>query len=201
MEAIGRLQHPNLIQVFEVGEHEGCVFFSMEYLDGGNLEDRIASRPQPARMAAELVEILAGAIHAAHERGVIHRDLKPANVLLSALLSADEPSGVRGLGIPKISDFGLAKRMDVASGPTLTEHILGTPSYMAPEQATGRSKQVGARHRHLFPGGDPVSIAGWPAAICRRDPDGRSCVRWRIVSRYHRVTCSRPCPPTWKRSA
>jgi predicted Ser/Thr protein kinase len=131
VEAIARLQHPNLVQVFEVGEHEGRAFFSMEYLEGGNLEDRIASRPQPPRQAAELVEALARAIHAAHQRGVIHRDLKPANVLLTAE------------GAPKISDFGLAKRLDVTSGPTLTQHVLGTPSYMAPEQAAGRSKHVG----------------------------------------------------------
>ena len=131
VEAIARLQHPNLVQVFEVGEQEGRAFFSMEFVDGGNLQEKIASRPQPAREAAKLIEILARAIHEAHQRGIIHRDLKPANVLLSAD------------GTPKISDFGLAKRLDVSSGPTLTEHILGTPSYMAPEQAAGRSRQVG----------------------------------------------------------
>jgi predicted Ser/Thr protein kinase len=131
VEAIARLQHPNLVQVFEVGEREGRAFFSMECLDGGNLEDKLASGPQPPRQAAELVEVLARAIHAAHQRGVIHRDLKPANVLLTTE------------GVPKISDFGLAKRLDIASGPTRTQHILGTPSYMAPEQAAGRSKQVG----------------------------------------------------------
>jgi len=130
VKAIGRLQHPNLVQVFEVGEHEGRAYFSMEYLEGGNLEDKIASRPQPPRHAAELVEVLARAIHAAHQHGVIHRDLKPANVLLTST------------GVPKISDFGLAKRMDASWGPTLTQHILGTPSYMAPEQATGQSRKV-----------------------------------------------------------
>jgi predicted Ser/Thr protein kinase len=139
VEAIGRLQHPNLVQVFEVGEHDGRAFFSMEYLEGGNLEDMIAARPQPPRQAAELVELLALAIHAAHQHAVIHRDLKPANVLLTAD------------GAPKISDFGLAKRLDVSGGPTLTEHILGTPSYMAPEQAAGRSKHVG-------PGTDVYSL-------------------------------------------
>jgi hypothetical protein len=103
----------------------------MEYLDGGTLEGRIASRPQPPRHAAESVGVLARAIHAAHQRGVIHRDLKPANVLLSAE------------GVLKISDFGLAKRLDVTTGPTLTRHILGTPCYMAPEQARGQSRKVG----------------------------------------------------------
>jgi hypothetical protein len=154
VEAVARLQHPNLVQVFEVGEHEGRAFFSMEYLDGGNLEDQIASRAQPPREAAQLVEVLARAIHAAHQRGIIHRDLKPANVLLQR----DEGRGTRGEEesawasplaprpspvIPKISDFGLAKRLDVSAGPTLTQHILGTPGYMAPEQAAGRSKHVG----------------------------------------------------------
>jgi serine/threonine protein kinase len=131
--AIGRLQHPNLVQVFEVNEHDGRAYFSMEYLDGGSLEDKIAGKPQPARQAAEVVQTLARAMHAAHQHGVVHRDLKPGNVLLTAG------------GVPKISDFGLAKRLDIADGPTLTRHVLGTPSYMAPEQAAGRSKTVDAR--------------------------------------------------------
>jgi predicted Ser/Thr protein kinase len=139
VEAIGRLRHPNLVQVYEVGEHEGRAFFSMEYLEGGSLHEKIAARPQPPRQAAELVELLARAIHTAHQHSIIHRDLKPANVLLTAE------------GSPKISDFGLAKRLDATSGPTRTQHILGTPSYMAPEQAAGRSKQVG-------PGTDVYSL-------------------------------------------
>ncbi len=185
VEAIARLQHPNLIQVFEVGEHEGRVFFSMEFLAGGNLEDRIASRPQPARRVAQLVEILAQAIHAAHERGVIHRDLKPANILLSDMLSTDEGWGVSGFGIPKISDFGLAKRIDVPSGPTLTQQILGTPSYMAPEQATGRSKQVG-------PGTDIYSLG----AIVYRLLVGRPpFVGETPMEILRQVTDSDPVPP------
>jgi hypothetical protein len=159
VEAIARLQHPNLVQVFEVGEHEGRAFFSMEYVDGGNLEDRLASRPQPPRQAAELIEVLARAIHAAHQRGVIHRDLKPGNILLQKKATTDNTDDTDGkdklssssvpsvLSVvdftPKVTDFGLAKRLDVAAGPTLTRHVLGTPSYMAPEQAAGRSKQVG----------------------------------------------------------
>jgi Protein kinase domain/Cache domain len=143
VESIARLQHPNLIQVFDVGEHAGHTFFSMEYVGGGNLEERIESRPLPARDAAELVALLARAMHAAHERGVIHRDLKPANVLVSVSSGREEEWGVRGLGIPKITDFGLAKRMDVTSSETRTEQIMGTPSYMAPEQAKGQSRQVG----------------------------------------------------------
>jgi hypothetical protein len=143
VESIARLQHPNLIQVFEVGDHEGHTFFSMEYVGGGNLEERIESRPLSARDAAQLVALLARAMQAAHERGVIHRDLKPANVLVSVSSGREEEWGVRGLGIPKITDFGLAKRMDVTSSETRTEQIMGTPSYMAPEQAKGQSRQVG----------------------------------------------------------
>jgi hypothetical protein len=143
VESIARLQHPNLIQVFEVGEHEGHTYFSMEFVGGGNLEERFGSGPQPAHEAAELVAILAGAMQAAHERGVIHRDLKPANVLLSASSTREAQWGVPGVGIPKITDFGLAKRMDIPSSQTRTEHVMGTPSYMAPEQAKGQSKQVG----------------------------------------------------------
>jgi predicted Ser/Thr protein kinase len=131
VEAIARLQHPNLVQVYEVGEQDGRAFFAMEYVDGGNLHDKIKAQPQPARQAAQMVEFLARAMQVAHEHGVIHRDLKPANILLTAD------------GTPKISDFGLAKRLDVAGGTTLTAHILGTPGYMAPEQAMGHSKQVG----------------------------------------------------------
>ena len=143
VDAIGRMQHPNLIQVFDVGEYDGRVYYSMEYLGGGSLEDRIGNVPLPPRKAAELLKILADAIEAVHEHGVIHRDLKPANILLTTADATNERSGVQGFGIPKISDFGLAKRTDIPSGPTLTEHILGTPTYMAPEQAAGRSRQVG----------------------------------------------------------
>jgi WD40 repeat protein len=130
-EAAARLQHPHIVQIYEVGEYDGHPFFSMELCPGGSLADRLAGTPLAARQAAELVETLARALHAAHEAGVIHRDLKPANVLLAAD------------GTPKVADFGLAKRLDAALPATLSGHILGTPSYMAPEQAGGRSKAVG----------------------------------------------------------
>jgi len=131
VEAVGRLHHPNLIQIFEVGEHEGHAYFSMEYLEGGSLEEKIASGPLPPLEAAKLIAVLARAIHTAHQHGVIHRDLKPANVMLTSD------------GIPKIGDFGLAKLRNTKFGPTRTLHILGTPAYMAPEQAAGHSRTAG----------------------------------------------------------
>jgi uncharacterized protein (DUF433 family) len=130
-EAVAALQHPGIVQIFEVGEHDGRAFFALEYCDGGSLARRLDAKPWPVRKAAELVAELAGAVHAAHEGGVVHRDLKPDNVLLT------------GDGLVKIGDFGLAKRLEAGEGNTRTGEIMGTPSYMAPEQAAGRAKEVG----------------------------------------------------------
>jgi tetratricopeptide (TPR) repeat protein len=131
-EAVAALQHPNIVQIYEVGEHAGVPYFSLEYVDGGSLAGRLRDRPLPPREAAGLVRTLARAIQYAHERGVIHRDLKPANVLLTAD------------GTPKVADFGLAKRVgDGDSSQTQAGTILGTPSYMAPEQAEGEIHAVG----------------------------------------------------------
>ena len=128
---MARLEHPNLVRIYETGETDGRPYFSMEYVDGGRLADSLRGTPMSPRRAAQLAETLARATHAAHERGVIHRDLTPSNVLLT--------SG----GEPKIVDFGLAKLTIGGAGRTETGDILGTPSYMAPEQATGQSKEVG----------------------------------------------------------
>jgi tetratricopeptide (TPR) repeat protein len=138
-EAVARLQHPNIVQVHEVGGPPSRPYLALEYVEGGSLAGRLDGTPWPAHPAAELVEALARAVHHAHERGIVHRDLKPANVLLQA--RGSEPGGS---GIPKIADFGLAKLL-VGGGGSLTGsgQILGTPSYMAPEQAAGRSRQVG----------------------------------------------------------
>jgi tetratricopeptide (TPR) repeat protein len=127
--AVARLQHPNVVQVFEVGEHNGHPYLALEFVEGGSLADRLRSG-RPPLPAAELAERLARAVQAAHEKGVVHRDLKPANVLLTAD------------GTPKIADFGLAKRLDAPAAATRTGAIVGTPAYMAPEQAEGR-KDVG----------------------------------------------------------
>ncbi|MCE9530139.1 MAG: serine/threonine-protein kinase [Planctomycetes bacterium] len=137
-EAIARLDHPNIVQIHEVGEYQDLPFFSLEFCGGGALDKKLSANPLPAREAAAIVEQLARAMSAAHQKGILHRDLKPANVLFS-----DD-------GIPKITDFGLAKKMDDETKPnsersnlTHTNAIMGTPSYMAPEQAMGESKKVG----------------------------------------------------------
>jgi WD40 repeat protein len=130
-EAVARLQHPGIVQVFEIGQHDGQPYFALEYVDGGSLADQLDGTPWPAQRAAALVEQLACVIHAAHQKQIIHRDLKPANVLLTAD------------GAPKVTDFGLAKRLDQAAGATQSGAVVGTPSYMAPEQAHGQGKSVG----------------------------------------------------------
>jgi len=137
-EAAARLQHPNIVQIYEVGEHDGLPYLALEYVDGGSLAQHLGGRPLPPRQAAELIETLARAIHHAHERGVIHRDLKPANILLEA--HGSQPVG---LGVPKIADIGLAKCLDTDSAQTHTGDVVGTPAYMAPEQAAGRTRGIG----------------------------------------------------------
>jgi serine/threonine protein kinase len=129
-QAVARLHHPHIVQIHEFGEHGDLPYFSMELLEGGNLAARLGAGPLPPAEAARLVETLARAVHYAHERHIVHRDLKPANVLLAAD------------GQPRITDFGLAKRLDGDDGQTRTGQVMGTASYMAPEQAEGR-KDVG----------------------------------------------------------
>ncbi len=151
-EAVARLQHPNIVQIFDVGEHEGRPYLALELVAGGSLAQHLGGTPQPPRAAAELVQTLARAVHHAHQHGVLHRDLKPANVLLSfsrdpeGSASSREalPSGSRLNELaPKITDFGLAKWLDAEGHPSHSEALVGTPSYMAPEQAGNRPGQVG----------------------------------------------------------
>src|SRR5205807_2696371 len=110
-------QHPNIVQVYEVGEFEGRPYFSLEFVEGGSLADRLKGTPQPARVAAVLVQQLAEAMHAAHQRDIVHRDLKPANVLLASVGTGGSPVPASGTGEPpvptiaKITDFGLAKQL------------------------------------------------------------------------------------------
>jgi serine/threonine-protein kinase len=151
-EAVARLQHPNIVQVFAVGEHDRLPFFSLEYCPGGSLAQRLQGAPLPPREAADLLARLARAVHAAHQSQVIHRDLKPANVLLAAD------------GTPKVTDFGLAKRLDEA-GQTQSGAVMGTPSYMAPEQARGKTREVG-------PAADIYALVQDQATFCLR---GSTC--------------------------
>ncbi len=124
-EAVARLRHPNIVTIFDVGQRDGSPYIAMELVEGGSLADRLARGPLSPREAAALVEAIARAVHHAHERQVVHRDLKPANILIAAD------------GAPKVADFGLARQLDSADGPTCAGALLGTPSYMAPEQAEG----------------------------------------------------------------
>jgi serine/threonine-protein kinase len=146
-EAAARLQHPSIVQVYEVGGEEARPWFTMEYLGGGTLADRLRAAPLEPRLAADLVATLARAAHFAHAHGVVHRDLKPANILLEEPGDGGHPGAALPPGAlrPKISDFGLAKQLDGDVGPTRTGVVLGTPAYMAPEQAAGRPGQVGPR--------------------------------------------------------
>lgn len=130
-EAVAALNHPNIVHVHDVGELDGQPYFTMEFIEGQSLAEALAGTPQPARQSAEFVSMLARAVQAAHAGGIIHRDLKPGNVLLAKD------------GTPKISDFGLARRFDNEAALTLTGARMGTPSYMAPEQAAGHTSQIG----------------------------------------------------------
>jgi WD40 repeat protein/serine/threonine protein kinase len=168
-EAVAALQHPNIVQIFEVGEAGGRPYLAFESVGGGSLANYLDGQPWPAKPAADLTEALARAVHFAHTRGVVHRDLKPANVLLgnaeAGTRSPEQkprkedplfriPSSA--LRVPKITDFGLAKRVDPQSSwsdddsertapaaRTRTGAVVGTPSYLAPEQAAGKNRQVG----------------------------------------------------------
>src|SRR5262249_55304076 len=145
---------PSLVRLYEVGQHQGLPYFTMEFVAGGSLSRKLDGTPLPAQDAARLVEQIASGIHYAHQRGIVHRDLKPANILLASLVSSPPsvarkapPAGggpwTMDYGQPKVTDFGLAKRVETRSGMTATGAILGTPSYMAPEQAEGKGKEVG----------------------------------------------------------
>jgi serine/threonine-protein kinase len=130
-QAVAGLRHANIVQVYDVGDVEGRPYFTMELVEGGDLAERIQGVPKPARQAAALTATLADAVHAAHQSGILHRDLKPSNILLARD------------GTPKVTDFGLARRLEGNGGLTLSGAPLGTPSYMAPEQARGDKRALG----------------------------------------------------------
>jgi tetratricopeptide (TPR) repeat protein/tRNA A-37 threonylcarbamoyl transferase component Bud32 len=173
-EAVASLRHANIVQVYDVGDHQGWPYFTMELLEGGSLAQALAGTPQPARQAAVLLATLAEAIGEAHRGGIVHRDLKPANILLAAD------------GTPKIADFGLARHFD--GEPVLTQSgaRMGTPSYMAPEQVVGKAGAVG-------PAADIYALG----ALLYEMLTGRPPFRGETVSETERqVVVNDPVPPS-----
>ncbi len=151
-EAVARLQHPNIVQIYEIGEQNGLPYYSLEFVNAGSLAQFLCNNAHPPKICAQFVQDLAQAIHYAHRRGIVHRDLKPANILLqldeSEILKDGQLADsmvFRNLlaYVPKITDFGLAKHMGGEEGPFRLGAVVGTPSYMAPEQARGTSGEVG----------------------------------------------------------
>ncbi len=154
-QAVAQLQHPHIVQIHEIGEVSGRPYFSMEFVQGGSLAQKLKGQPVSPQVAAQLVATVADAIHFAHQRGVIHRDLKPANILLQTAASKEQGSSSLATDhwplttVPKIADFGLAKRLNsegeqsALARQTQSGMILGTPSYMAPEQAAGKPAAIG----------------------------------------------------------
>jgi WD40 repeat protein len=136
--AAGTLQHPNIVAIHEIGMHEGQHYFSMDYVEGQNLAELVTRQPLSPKKAAHYVKLIAEAIHYAHEQGILHRDLKPSNILIDS--ATDQP---------RITDFGLAKRMGGESSLTLTGQLLGSPHFMPPEQASGERGKVG-RHSDVY---------------------------------------------------
>jgi hypothetical protein len=171
-EAVARLQHPGIVQIYEVGVHDGLPYFCLEFCPGGSLDRKLDGTPLPPRDASALVEKLALAMQAAHNKGVIHRDLKPANVLLGED------------GMPKITDFGLAKKLDEA-GQTNTGSVMGTPSYMAPEQAQGS--------KDIAPACDVYALGAILYELLTGRPPFKSAT---VLETLRQVVNDDPVPPT-----
>ena len=181
-EAVARLQHPNIIQIHDIGRCGDHPYFTLEFANGGSLADKLKGVPVSGQRAAEVVETLARAVHYAHENGIVHRDLKPANILLqiaerrlqTEILKDDEPGQSLAFdlrsAILKISDFGLAKRLDDGSELSSKGAVVGTPSYMAPEQAAGKTVTPAADTYAL--GAILYELLTAPPAVSGGDADG-----------------------------
>ena len=173
-EAVARLQHPHVVQIHHIGEADGLPFFELEYVEGGSLDRRLDGVPWPARRAATLVEALARGVAEAHRLGIVHRDLKPSNILLAAD------------GTPKVADFGLAKLLDVESGLTRTDSVMGTPSYMAPEQAEGKNREIG-------PAADVYALGAILYELLVGRPPFRGTT---VLETLEQVKTAEPVPPS-----
>ena len=187
-QAVASLQHPDIVQIHDVGQAGGLPYISLELIEGGSLAPRIDGRPQDIAQAAWTIRILARAIHAAHLQGIVHRDLKPANILLTAD------------GRPKITDFGLAKRRGDDTHQTRTGAIVGTPDYMAPEQAGGEADDAGPKvDQHALGAILYELLTGRRPSGDRRRPthSSRSAPR----SRCRRRGCGPRYRATWRQSA
>jgi serine/threonine protein kinase len=173
-QAVARLQHPNIVQVYGIGQQDGGAYLVLELVDGGTLAGRLEEGPLPAREAAALLGTLARAVHHAHERGVVHRDLTPANILFTRD------------GVPKVADFGLARlQSDRAATRARAGWLLGTPNYMPPEQVAGEEKRVG-------PAGDIYSLGAilYEALTGRLPFQGKS-----LLETLRLVLTQMPVPP------
>jgi serine/threonine-protein kinase len=189
-EAVALLRHPNIVPIYDVGEHDGRPFFAMELVEGDRLDRVLAGTPQPPRAAAQLLATLARAIDHAHRQGIVHRDLKPANILFAACgVALATPQA--DLLVPKITDFGLAKRLDVQSGNTTPDGaLLGTPGYMAPEQAAGNMRAVGpAADVYALGAILYEALTGRPPFLCAT-----------LADTLHQLRTEEPLPPRRRQS-
>jgi tetratricopeptide (TPR) repeat protein len=173
-EAVARLQHPNIVQIYEVGERGGQPFLSLEFVEGTSLDKKLRGTPLAVEEAARDIETLARTMHTAHQRGIIHRDLKPANILLT------------GDGSPKITDFGLAKQLDQDKAQTQSGAIMGTPSYMAPEQAFARTEAIG-------PATDVYALGAILYEMLSGRPPFQAALWWDTLEQ---VCSQEPVPPS-----
>lgn len=172
-EVVARLQHANVVQIFDVGEHNGQLFLTFELVEGGSLAERLDGQSLPADDAAKMIETLARAMHTVHQADVVHRDLKPGNILLDKK------------GVPKIADFGLARTVDDANRQTKTGQIVGTPSYLAPEQVLGRLGEPG-------PATDVYALCSILYEMLVGRPPFRGVNEWDTIDQ---VVAQPPVPP------